>query len=238
MQSTFGPEIWARYWSKLSTIASSVPKKSRWSTSTFSRIVPNSGSSRWVPSLSSASTTSHSPSVHCAPVPMSVTSPPMMNDGRRPAPARISINIEVVVVLPCVPATPSDLAWAQIDDSIPARCQDGDARPRRFVELDVPCRNRGRRGHGVATGDVPAIVTDVHVDARSAHPLENRPIAEVAAADLVPHLGQDDRDRAHARPADADDVQSVRRREIERNCRRVDHGAAIRSIRSTRAPLR
>ena len=52
---------------------------------------------------------------------MSVTSPPMMNDGRNSAAARISISIEVVDVLPCVPATPSDFDCAQIDDSIPAR---------------------------------------------------------------------------------------------------------------------
>ena len=57
--------------------------------------------------------------VHCAPVPMSVTSPPMMKLGRSRASASISISIDVVVVLPCVPATPSDRAWAQIDGQHP-----------------------------------------------------------------------------------------------------------------------
>ena len=45
----------------------------------------------------------------------------MMNDGRSPAAASTSISIDVVDVFPCVPATPSDLACAQIDDSMAAR---------------------------------------------------------------------------------------------------------------------
>ena len=56
---------------------------------------------------------------------MSVTSPPITKLGRRPASARINISIDEVVVLPCVPATPSDRAWAQIDASIPARLSTG-----------------------------------------------------------------------------------------------------------------
>jgi hypothetical protein len=52
---------------------------------------------------------------------MSVTSPPITKLGRRPASAITNISIEVVVVLPCVPATASVLAMAQIEASIPAR---------------------------------------------------------------------------------------------------------------------
>ena len=52
---------------------------------------------------------------------MSVTSPPMTKLGRNCASARMSISIDVVVVLPWVPATPSDFARAQIDASMPAR---------------------------------------------------------------------------------------------------------------------
>ena len=56
-------------------------------------------------SFSSASTTNHSPESHIAPVPISLTSPPMMNDGLRPASTSARASIELVVVLPCVPAT-------------------------------------------------------------------------------------------------------------------------------------
>ena len=85
--------------------------------------------------------------VHWAPVPMSVTSPPITKLGRRPASARISISIEVVVVLPCVPATPSDRACAQIDASMPARREHGDAD--RAAPRRARCCRRGiarRRG--------------------------------------------------------------------------------------------
>ena len=92
--------------------------------------------------------------------------------------------------------------------------------------------------HRRAPGDVPAVVTDVNVDARGTHPFEHRSLADVAAADLVTHLGQHDRDRAHARAADTDDVEPLRVGEIERDVGRVDHAAATRSIRSTSAPLR
>ncbi len=85
------------------------------------RIVAKSGSSRCVPSLSSASTTSRSLPVHCAPVPASETSPPTTKLGASPASASASISIDVVVVLPCVPATATERARAQIDASIPAR---------------------------------------------------------------------------------------------------------------------
>jgi hypothetical protein len=89
------------------------------------RIVPYKGSSRWVPSDSSASTTNHSLPVQWAPVPTSFTSPPITKLGRHPASARISISIDAVVVLPCAPATPNELAWAQIEASIPARRSTG-----------------------------------------------------------------------------------------------------------------
>jgi hypothetical protein len=116
--------------------------------------------------------------------------------------------------------------------------QDGDARTRRFVELDVPRRNRCRGSHGLAALDMSAIVTYVHLDSRGTHPLEDRPITKVTTADLMAHLGQDDGNGAHARPAYADHVQPVWRREIKCYLGWVDHGAAIRSIRSTSAPLR
>ena len=78
-----------------------------------------------------------SPPVQWAPVPASVTSPPTMKLGASPASARISISIDVVVVLPCVPATPIDRAWAQIDASIPARRSVGMPRSRAAAQLDV-----------------------------------------------------------------------------------------------------
>ena len=86
---------------------------------------------RWrkVPSLSSASTTIHAPVSQAALVPISLTSPPIRNDGRRPASTRIRASIEAVVVLPWVPAT----AMHRLRAAIPARvsARDSTGRPRR-----------------------------------------------------------------------------------------------------------
>ena len=54
-------------------------------------------------------------------MPASVTSPPTTKLGRSPPSARTSISIDVVVVLPWVPATATERARAQIDASMPAR---------------------------------------------------------------------------------------------------------------------
>ena len=86
---------------------------------------------RWrkVPSLSSASTTIHAPSSQTALVPISLTSPPIRNDGRRPDSTRIRASIEAVVVLPWVPAT----AMHRLRAAIPARvsARDSTGRPSR-----------------------------------------------------------------------------------------------------------
>ena len=60
---------------------------------------------------------------------------------------------------------------------------------------------------------------DVHVDAGGADTFEHRMLAKVGARHDVAHLGQGDGDGTHARAADADDVQPVRDREIERRLR-------------------
>ena len=76
-----------------------------WSASTLV-ITPTSGwNSRNEPSLSSASTTNRSPPPCLAPEPLSFRSPPITKLGSRPARSRISRCIDVVVVLPWVPAT-------------------------------------------------------------------------------------------------------------------------------------
>ena len=98
--------------------------------------------------------------VHCAPVPTSVTSPPTTKLGRIAASARISMSIDVVVVLPCVPATASERAWAQIDASIPARVSTVTPVCACLVEFDVVGRNRAGRGDRIDTVDDGTIVAD------------------------------------------------------------------------------
>ena len=120
------------------------------------------------------------------------------------------MSIDVVVVLPCVPATATDRARAQIDASIPARRSVGMPRSR-------AARSSMLRS-GIAVEAVTAshpshragLVTDGHGDAGRADAVEHRLLAEVAAGHGVAHLGEDDGDRRHARSADADDVQPPR----------------------------
>ncbi len=85
-----------------------------------------------------------------------------------------------------------------------------------LVEFDVPFGDRGRCGHRVDAVDEGAVVTDVHLDAGGADPFEHRVVPEVGPRHHVPHLGERDGDRAHARTADADDVEAVGDRELER----------------------
>ena len=162
------------------------------------RIVPWSGSSRCVPSLSSASTTNHSLPVHWAPVPMSLTSPPMTKPGRSPASARISMSIEVVVVLPWVPATASDFACGTDRCQHSGPAQHGDVELARLVELVEVRRDRRRCRHCIAADDVRPRVADVDVDPGGPESVEHLALAQVDARHVVAHLGERDGDRAHA----------------------------------------
>ncbi len=198
----------------------------------------SSGSSRNVPSLSSASTTSHSAPVQWAPVPTSLTSPPTTKLGSHPAVGRIIVSIEVVVVLPWVPATATVRAQAQIDASIPARRSIGDARRARAATSST-------LEAGIAVDPVTAsmpvderrVVADVHGDAGDAQPVEHRRLAEVAARHGVAHLGEDEGDGAHARAADADDVEPQRwGRQVERGDGLGERAGSGRSIARDRRP--
>ena len=65
-------------------------------------------------------------------------------------------------------------------------------------------------------------MTDVDLDSGSTHSFQDGVLAQIRTGDHVSHLGQCDCDRAHSRPADSDDVQPVRDRQIERRARRLD----------------
>ena len=153
--------------------------------------------------------------VQWAPVPASATSPPTMKLGARPASARISMSIDVVVVLPCVPATATDRARAQIAASISARRSVGMPCSRAARSSMFVTGIGGRGGHRVASGDCVGVMTDRHGDAGRPDPVEDRLLAYVAAGHGVAHLGKHDGDRRHPRPADPDDVQAPGSTEVE-----------------------
>ena len=60
-------------------------------------------------------------------------------------------------------------------------------------------------------------MTDVDGDAGRPQPVEGRRLAQVAARHVVAHLGQDEGDGAHARPADTDDVVAAGHGQVDRH---------------------
>ena len=76
---------------------------------------------RKAPSLSSASTTKTSPVPRWAFDPDSLSSLPIANDGSTPQCCRATVSIDVVVVLPCVPATATPRLPAMTAASASAR---------------------------------------------------------------------------------------------------------------------
>ncbi len=83
-----------------------------------------------MPSLSSASTTSHSPESNTALVPTSLRSPPIRKLGCQPAARRMRASIEDVVVLPWLPATATVVRVATMARRASARRNTGIPRSR------------------------------------------------------------------------------------------------------------
>ncbi len=199
------------------------PQYQRWSWSMLVTIAASSPSRRNVPSLSSASTMSHSPESSPAFVPTSLSSLPTRKLGCRSAARMISVIIDVVVVLPCVPGDPEPAPRAR-------RCRRAH-RPGTApgcpaclgrAHLDVRARHRGADHDGIGVRrDVLGDLRDEALDAEQPQPVEARVLVQVRAAHAVAHLGEDRRVRAHARAADADDVDAPRLGEVE-------HGTGLR----------
>ena len=151
-------------------------------------IAASGANSRKVPSLSSASTTSHSPSSHDAFVPTSLRSPPIRKLGCQPASRRISASIDDVVVFPWLPATATVRRSATIARCVSARLNTGTPSSLGAPDLGVRRGDGGRRDERIdAVGDVAGIVPDARVDAERAQALERAGVAQVGAADPVPH---------------------------------------------------
>ena len=179
-----------------------------------------------MPSLSSASTTSHSPSPNAALVPTSLTSPPITKLGCQPAPRRISASIDDVVVLPCEPGD---------RDRAPGRRERGQrgrrgaapgSRARRAATSSTfVARDRGRVHDRVGVGGtcsarLPTCTSTPAAASRSS----TADVLEVGAADRV----------AHAREQRARSRSCPRRR--RRRCGPARRVEVERGHRDRRAP--
>ena len=169
-----------------------------------------------MPSLSSASSTSHSPLSHTALVPISLTSPPMRKLGRSPASTRIRASIDVVVVLPWVPATATQRRQAAMrgqrlgpaqDDHSPGAGPSATSGLVSAMAVDTATTS--------ASPDMGGVVADEHLHPAGGQALERRASLQVAAGDGVAHGGEHRRDGAHPRTAHPDDVHAVGSRQVE-----------------------
>ena len=77
--------------------------------------------------------------------------------------------------------------------------QDRDPEALRLLPLHVRRRDRRRDGHRVTSLDEGRVVADMDVDACRPYPIERGLFPQIAAGDLVAHLGEHDRDGAHPR---------------------------------------
>ena len=162
-QTTRGPVVASRKRAKAAWRFSTEPWYSRWSGSTLVTMAPAWGMAKPEPSLSSASTTNQSPSVHAAPWPRSETRPPTMKDGSRPPSCSTRASMADVVVLPWVPATARVRRWAAMAASRTVRRTTGMPRRRASttsglssgtaVEMATSSTSAGTLAGVVADGD-------------------------------------------------------------------------------------
>ena len=74
------------------------------------------------------------------------------------------------------------------------------------------------------------LVADVDLHPRRTESVEHRLVADVATGDGVAHLGEHDRDRAHAGATHAHDMEPLRRAEIDRRHGRRDRFAPLLGV--------
>ena len=105
-------------------------------------------------SLSSASATMYSPRPSRALLPKALSRPPITAVGSSPARSSTSAIIDVVVVLPCEPATAIENRSRISSASISARGITGMPRRSRLDDLRVVRPHRRREHHDVGVADV------------------------------------------------------------------------------------
>ena len=119
------------------------------------------------------------------------------------------MSSEVVVVLPCVPATATTRRPAITAASAADRGRT--RRPRRTAStvLGVVLADRGRDDDGVGVADLLGRMADVHPGAELAQGVQGRRVDAVAAADLDAAGQHDPGDAGQPGAADADEVHAA-----------------------------
>ena len=175
------------------------------------------------PSDSSASHTTNSPSPWRALEPRSFSSPPTRKVGSRPASTSTRLIMEVVVVLPWVPQT-----------AIPRPASMSQARACARLTTRIPLRRaswsstlcEGMAEEMTTTSGwsrLPALWPMLTGTPAFSREFDVPRGLEVGAGDLIAPLVQDQRDAAHARAADADEVEAAQ--PLGRSADRPDRSA-------------
>src|ERR1022692_2251252 len=169
------------------------------------------------PSLSSASATKMSPLPSSAPSPVPARMPPMTYDGSAPHSRSTVVSMEVLVVLPCVPATAIPRWPSMMEASAAAR----------LGQLGIALPDRGGHHDGVRVAEIRRSVPDMHLRAERREPGEHVRAGRVAAGHGDPPGQHDPGDPGHARAADAGEVHPSQLAEADRIHRSHQaHGAS------------
>src|SRR4051794_20007716 len=187
-------------------------------------------------SLSSASATMNSPLPSRALLPKALSRPPITAVGSRPQRSSTTAIIEVVVVLPCAPATAIENRSRINSASISARGMTGicrrvasttsglvgrtadettttSASPTWRAALAPPgLGRRARRGahHDIGSAEVAGIVAERNANPEGRQPFGDHRSLLVGAADDVAEIREQFRDPALPDAADADEVHEPR----------------------------
>ncbi len=132
--------------------------------------------------------------------------PPLITVGSTPPASSSAAIIEVVVVLPCVPAT-ATVDFSRISSaSISARRMTGTRRSSARSTSGLPFSDRGRGDHHRRIAQILGLVADHHLDTEIAQVLDDIALGHVAALHAVAHIVHDLGNTGHADAADADEM--------------------------------
>jgi hypothetical protein len=155
---------------------------------------------------SSASATRKSPAPSRALAPAEFSLPPMTKVGSSLPSARQLAISEVVVVLPCVPATAMPCLMRISSASICARAARWECAFRARSTTSGLSADRCGGDHGVGAGDVLRLVTLHDACAEAGQTTGHRVVGEIRATHGITLVQQHFGDAAHAGTADTDEV--------------------------------
>ena len=171
-------------------------------------------------SLSSASATKYSDLPTRAFEPMASTRPPMTTVGSRPPAASTAATIEVVVVLPCMPAMAMPYFRRISSASISARGITGMWLSVRGGDLGIVARDRGAGHHHFGACKILRAMAFEGEGAHGGQAMGDGRGFQVRAGNLVAEVQQHLGDAAHADAADTDEMNALNfgKHEIVASC--------------------